>query len=136
MKAVFADSSYYLALVNEDDELHQSAIGLTQQLSHRVVTTDWILAEIADALCRPGFRELAVALVRDLQSNELVSVVPATHRLFEQGLELYAQRDDKDWSLTDCISFVIMEQHRLRDALTADHHFEQAGFQALMKQST
>lgn len=133
MKAVFADSSYYLALVNGDDELNAAALRVTAGLTERIVTTDWVLAEVADALCRPKLRNLAVELIRDLQADELVTIVPATHRLFETGLDLFSSRGDKGWSLTDCISFVVMQKYRLRDALTADKHFEQAGFRVLMK---
>lgn len=133
MKADFADSAYYLALLNEDDELNSSAVEATSQLTGRIVTTDWVLAEVADGLCRSENRELAVEFIRELRGNELVFVVPATRRLFDAGLDLYSRRPDKDWSLTDCISFVVMEKRRLRDALTADRHFEQAGFRMLMK---
>ena len=61
------------------------------------------------------------------------TVFPASQDLFDAGVSLYSRRQDKDWSLTDCISFAVMQQQGLTDALTADHHFEQAGFTLLMK---
>ncbi len=58
-------------------------------------------------------------------------IVGGSDDLFRRGLKLYVERPDQTWSLTDCISFVVMEEHRIRDALTRDHHFEQAGFRAV-----
>lgn len=132
MKTVFADSSYYLALLNENDEFHARATELTVTVSARLATTVWVLTEVADALCRPPARRLVRPFMRDLQADHTVAIVPAGDALFEAGLELFARRADKDWSLTDCISFVVMRQRRLGDALTSDHHFVQAGFKALL----
>lgn len=133
MKSYFADSSYYLALVNADDELNSAAVALTPSLTGRIVTTEWVLAEVGDALCRPGCRRLAAELIRELQADTSVQIVAATHETFEDGLALYNRRHDKKWSLTDCISFVVMQKLRLKEALTADRHFEQAGFRPLLK---
>ena len=72
-------------------------------------------------------------MLDDLRKNPDVQVVPANDALFDEGVQLFANRLDKEWSLTDCISFVVMEQNGLTEALTGDHHFEQAGFVALLK---
>jgi len=130
MSAVFADSAYYLALLNENDELHERAKSATEQMRGPIVTTAWVLAELADAMCRPRNRGLAVEFIRDLLSDSRVKVVAASQDLFDRGLELYSTRHDKIWSLTDCISFVVMQDHGLTVALTADRDFEQAGFTA------
>ena len=61
-------------------------------------------------------------------------VVAPDVRLYDAGLRLYADRLDKNWSVTDCISFLAMRERRIVEALTTDHHFEQAGFVALLKQ--
>jgi len=76
----------------------------------------------------------ATSLARQLRDDLVpkVKIIPATHDLFELGLQLYSQRLDKDWPLTDCVSFVVMSEAKLRDALTGDRHFEQAGFRALL----
>jgi predicted nucleic acid-binding protein len=63
----------------------------------------------------------------------MLTIVEANRAIYDAGLNLYAQRPDKDWSLTDCISFVVMKRLRLTEALTADKHFEQAGFKVLLK---
>ena len=132
MKTVFADTSYYLALLNENDEFHARATELTGTMASRLVTTVWVLTEVADALSRPPARRLVTPFVRDLRADRAVTIVPPGSVLFDGGLELFARRTDKDWSLTDCISFVVMRQRRLHEALSTDHHFEQAGFKALL----
>ena len=88
---------------------------------------------MADALAVPGRREKFLPLLQFLRANPLVTIVPLDQTVFDRGAALHDQRPDKAWSLTDCISFVIMQDHGLSDALTGDHHFEQAGFNALMK---
>jgi len=132
MNAVFADTYYYLALLSESDAAHQHAVQLSREVTGRTVTTAWGLAEVADALALPPLRFLFLALHERLCANPNVTIVPPTAELFEQGIDLYGRRTDKSWSLTDCISFVVMNRHELRDALTWDHHFEQAGFRILL----
>jgi predicted nucleic acid-binding protein len=97
------------------------------------VTTCWVLTEVADALSAPKNRQSALDLISSLRRNPAVEVLAPDLDLFERGLDLYARRADKAWSLTDCISFVVMSDRGLTDALTGDHHFEQAGFRALLR---
>jgi uncharacterized protein len=133
MTAVFADTYYYLAMLSESDAAHGQAAQLSRSLARQTVTTAWVLTEVADALASPPLRPLFLALYDRLRNNPNVLIVPATRALFEQGIDLYARRPDKEWSLTDCVSFVVMQQYGLTDALTADHHFEQAGFRAILR---
>ena len=88
---------------------------------------------MADAMSRPPKRERFGLFLERLRSEPRMIVVPTTDELFETGLELYLRRPDKEWSLTDCISFVVMERDGLTEALTGDRHLEQAGFVALLK---
>ena len=81
----------------------------------------------------PIDRQRAIDLIVALESDPKVRIVPADETLVREGFALYRQRPDKDWSLTDCISFVVMQREHITEALTADHHFEQAGFVALLK---
>lgn len=97
------------------------------------VTTTWVLTEVADAMAGISQRGRFVAFLKLLRGERTVAIVPASSELFDLGMQLYTQRPDKDWSLTDCISFVVMKQHGLTEALTADRHFEQAGFKALLR---
>ena len=132
MNAAFADTYYYLALLSDSDAAHDRALQLSRSLARPTVTTSWVLTEVADALAAPEQRLLFLALYNRLRGNPNVKTIPPTAELFEQGIDLYARRPDKAWSLTDCISFVVMERYQLTDALTGDHHFEQAGFRAIL----
>ena len=133
MTAVFADSFYYLAVMNADDAAHERAVRVSDSLGGPVVTTAWVLTEVADALAAPGQRSGFLALLEALRVDPEVSIVPPNEDLFEAGISLYSRRPDKDWSLTDCISFVVMQERGMTEALTGDRHFEQAGFTALLR---
>jgi len=133
MKAVFADSFYYLAIVNADDAAHKKAVKLSEELRGPIVTTAWVLTEVADALAAPAQRSSFLALLDTLRTDPEVTILPPDEELFEAGIDLYSRRQDKEWSLTDCISFRAMEHLGLDEALTGDHHFEQAGFKAAFR---
>jgi uncharacterized protein len=97
------------------------------------LTTGWILTEVADACATMSNRSKVVEFIRQMSKGRDIRVVRFSQELFERGLQLYQSRADKQWSLTDCISFVVMEDEGISDALTGDKHFEQAGFNALLK---
>ena len=133
MKAVFADTAFFLALVNARDHLHPQATALNEHPPGPMLTTEWVLTELGDALAVPSGRAKFVRLVAALRAQPDVEIVPASHELFERSRALFAQRVDKEWSLTDCTSFVVMRERGTVAALTPDQHFEQAGFQRLMQ---
>jgi predicted nucleic acid-binding protein len=134
MTAVFADSFYYFALVDPKDPARERAVERSRTDARRVVTTQWVLTEVGDGLARSAVgRDVFVRLVQDMQSQPDVHIVSYSDELFAAGIDLYARRPDKEWSLTDCVSFVVMEREGITDALTGDRHFEQAGFVALLK---
>lgn len=135
MNRVFADSFFYLALTNRADESHARAADLARALSRPVVTTDWVLTEVGDALAASRARADFPRLVRALRARADVEIVPFSRAVFDTALDLFESRADKQWPLTDCVSFVVMRERAMTDALTltADHHVEQAGFRALMK---
>lgn len=120
-------------MLNPDDKAHEPAKTLAPNPRAPIVTTAWVLVEVADALAAPRNRPAFLNLLRNLRSHPFVEIIPPDADLFERGLDLYARRPDKAWSLTDCISFVVMAERGLTEALTGDHHFEQAGFQALLR---
>ena len=132
MKPVFADTSFYIALVNPRDVHHPDALAYMRNHRGRVTTTDYVLIEVGNWLSHTGDRPSFVALMRQLETDPELTVVPGSRDFFEQGYELYKARADKAWSLTVCISFVVMEQMGLSEALTADRHFGQAGFTVLL----
>jgi hypothetical protein len=133
MIPVYVDTSYYLALFNPGDAQYPAALEFSREDVRPIVLTDFVLLEIANALCKRDSRHIFVNLVAHLRSDPTCRIIPISKALFEAGFSLYAERPDKDWSLTDCISFVVMNRLRLTEALTADRHFEQAGFKVLLK---
>jgi predicted nucleic acid-binding protein len=133
MTTLFADTYYYIAMLSPKDSTHAQAVALTARLQPRIVTTAWVLTELAAAMSAPAKRERFLKLFDVLSASDEVKLIPASAELFDVGLALYRSRPDKGWSLTDCISFLVMEREGLTEALTGDHHFEQAGFTALLK---
>jgi uncharacterized protein len=134
MRIVFADTFYFLALVNPSDKGHGKAVAFTTTFTGRMVATGWVLTELADALAStPQGRAEFLSTRDDLRADPDAEIIPCDDALMGEGIRLYAQRPDKSWSLTDCISFVVMQREGLTEALTGDHHFEQAGFVALLK---
>jgi predicted nucleic acid-binding protein len=133
MIPLFVDSFYYFAILNSKDVAHSRAIEFSSRHRSPLLTTAWVLTEVADGLARSVRRDVFKRLVSSFRRVGTNQIVPTTDELFEKGIELYGERRDKQWSLTDCISFVVMKENGLQDALTGDHHYEQAGFTALLK---
>ena len=99
-----------------------------------MTTTAWVLVEMADALASSTIgRAEFLSTWSDLQADPDAEIIGCDDQLLADGIQLYSQRPDKQWSLTDCVSFVVMQRRGITDALTKDHHFEQAGFVALLK---
>ena len=135
-RELFLDAAYLIALAVPDDEHHPKAVELLQQTeasTRLFVTTQAVLFEVGDALCKPKHRAAAFRLLRALEADPKVLIVPADAGVFTRALELFQRRADKEWSLTDCISFVVMSDNQLTEALTTDEHFKQAGFVALLR---
>lgn len=132
MTVLFADTFYYLALLGRQDAAHRRAVDLSRTVLCDTITTAWVLTEVADALAAPVRRGAFLALLERLRADPTSTILAPTQELFDKGVDLYARRSDKDWSLTDCISFVVMEERGITEALTGDRHFEQAGFRILL----
>ena len=133
---IFADSGYWIALITPDDELHGRATTLQTALASReIVTTHLVLNEVLNP--RSGTTErqrlAAVQLVDQIKLNRRISIEPQTPELFEEAFDRFRQRLDKEWSITDCASFLMMERLGIWQALTGDHHFTQAGFFAMLR---
>ena len=138
MRTVFADTGYWIAMLNPADGLHRRVETVAEQLApFRVVTTELVLAEVLNSASRGGrhVRELAALQVKAWLTGPEVDVVPNTSDRFHAALDRYASRLDQDWSLTDCASFLVMEEMKIHEALAHDHDFEQAGFIALLRPS-
>jgi len=136
---VFLDTAFALALANPKDLLHERAIDLADQLEAartQLVTTRAVLLEIGNSLAKVRYRVAGVQLLTSLETDPNVEIVPLTDDLYERALQLYEQRPDKEWGLTDCVSFVVVQDRGLTVALTPDKHFQQAGYRALLREDT
>ena len=138
MKTLFADSGHWIALLHPRDQMHERAKAVATGLGPvAIVTTQMALAEALNHLSGEGerLRNVAVRMVRELQDNPNVEVIPQTDAQFRAAVERYAARSDQRWSLTDCASFLVMEERDISEALAYDRDFEQAGFVALLREN-
>ena len=134
---VFLDTAYAIALSSTNDQFHARAVALAEQLEAlgtRLVTTRAVLLEIGNALSKQRYRQAAVQLLASLEADPKVDIVPLSESLYARAMQLYRERPDKEWGLTDCVSFLVMQDRSLTEALTTDVHFQQAGFRALLRE--
>jgi len=134
--AVFLDTSGLLALIRARDGLHGRARRVMEELAGEqspLVTSHWVLAELLGGTARPPLRQAAVQTVRSLLTSPHTSVIAATPASWAAAFDLYRSRPDKDWSLVDCSSIAICGSRGIRRVLSHDHHFEQAGLEALLR---
>lgn len=135
-KMCLIDSVCWIAILNANDELQEEADTEYKKLmksGFHFVTSTAVLNEVANALCKPKYRDSVVEFYKRLQKSQRVKIVFVDEKLWSSGWILYENRPDKEWSLTDCISIVIMQQQNIKDTLTNDKHFEQAGFNAILR---
>jgi predicted nucleic acid-binding protein len=133
--ATYADTVYYIAMVDRFDRLHAAANNFHEtQPARRIVTLDTVLVELLAYYSKRGerFRQLAVAMVDEVVNDRYVTLIHQDARLFFAGLDLYRARLDKGYSLTDCMSMVVCREQEISDVLTHDRHFEQEGFAPLL----
>ena len=133
MKSVFADAYYFIALLNPRDRGHALAARWTAGNKGAIVTTGFVLMEVADGMAKYGGHGVFGRWYRSVERHPGFRLIPASHELFQRGLKLYLDRADQYWTLTDCTSFVVMDDLGLTEALTADRHFEQAGMIPLLR---
>src|ERR1700687_2583956 len=134
MTRIFADTSYWMGLVNPRDQIHQKAISVSQQVSSEsLVTTEMVLVEVLNSLSDSLYREAVGRMVVRLRQDQNLTIIPQTPAQFESALQRYQRAADKGWSLTDCASFQVMKAQQIRAPLTHDQHFAQAGFETLLR---
>ena len=139
MAEVFLDTAYAIALSSPNDLFHHRAIQLAEQIEAQgiqLVTTRAVLLEIGNALSRQRHRDAAITLLDALEADPNVEIIPLSEQLYTRALRLYRERPDKDWGLTDCVSFVVLQDRTITEALTTDEHFQQAGFRILMREGS
>lgn len=133
--AVFLDTSGWIALLNSADRLHRAAVAAWREKVRNgsvMIVTDWIIAETGNGLARSRARGPFARAVRLLSTSPEFRVVMIDDELLTSEIELYESRPDKSWGRVDCASFVVMTRQGIREALTHDRHFEQAGFHCLL----
>jgi len=136
MDTVFADTGYWIALLYPQDALHQKSLEKAEELqSIPIVTHELVLSELLDAFSGKGnFMRASVAnFIRNLRDDPYINIYTVTEELFEAGLLFYEMSSDKQWSHVDCVSFALMKRTKITNALAYDHHFQQAGFIALLR---
>jgi len=135
MNFYFADTQFFIALINPHDQWHKRALDTESNLLEPFyVTTEGILTEVLTFFCEYGAiaRLKAVAAIELILSEANTEIITISHELFLEGVELYKQRPDKGYSLTDCVSMNICRNRGITEILTHDHHFTQEGFVILM----
>lgn len=133
---VFFDTAYAIALASPKDHNHVQALTLAREIQTsriRLVVTRAVMLEIGDALGKQRFRSGVVKLLLSFEKDPYMEIIEITPELYQKTFKLYRERPDKEWGLTDCISFVVMTDLKITEALTSDEHFQQAGFVALMR---
>ena len=136
MTVIFADAGYFIANLDDRDPLHERAKEVAAGLGlFRITTSQMVVTEVLNYVSRGGeyLRSLAVQMVRELEDNPDAEIVSQTDTQFRTAVERYASRSDQRWSLTDCASFLMMEERGITEALAFDRDFEQAGFIALLR---
>ncbi len=130
---ILIDTGYLIALLRPNDELHQRAVAWSEAIREALAVTEYVLVEAMNHLSAPAERTAAHRMLAEIRGDASCGVIHASPDLFEAGVRLHEQRRDKAWSLTDCISFCVMRDRGISRALAYDHHFEQAGFDPLLR---
>ena len=133
MTELFADTSFFVSFLSLRDEHHEVATDYMQNFQGRMVTTALVLVELGNYLSATRDRARFIPFWRDLRVDKRFEILPADPKLIENGIQEYSRRPDQHWSFTDCTSFVVMRRRKISEALTADDHFNQAGFRALLR---
>jgi predicted nucleic acid-binding protein len=133
-RTFFLDSSFIYALLNRNDQYHRQAVAVTRNFTRndRFVLTDAIILEACSLLSSLRARASIISFLESIAGSEYYTTLHTGEDLFHQAYGYFVQHDDKEWSLVDCISFIVMRERNIPLALTADHHFDQAGFTAVL----
>lgn len=138
MKEVFGDTGYFIALVNKKDQYHRQAKKWARRLTKEKISCHIsipIVFEIADGFSKIGRREIGIDLLEQISNSVNFIVHSFSEALYNNAKKLYIARKDKEWSLTDCYSFELMKELNISQVLSADKHFEQAGYEILLKEN-
>jgi predicted nucleic acid-binding protein len=136
MSGVLLDTASLIAVVDAADQWHARAEKIWQELIASrtpLLTTSLILIEMADGLSRLKNRQAAKELRDRLAASARIEIVQTTPDHEARAWNLFGQRNDKEWGMTDCVSIIVAQDRGIREVFSADQHFEQAGFRLLLK---
>ncbi len=134
MSRTFVDTAFVVALVNQNDQFHAQAAELSKKYENEpLIMTDMILFEIGNALAR-NYKHEAVQIIKAFRSSAQTLIIELNSALLGRAFDMYEKYDDKSWGMVDCLSFVVMQDYEIKDALTSDYHFKQASFNILMQE--
>ncbi len=137
MNEIFLDTSFAIAIVSPRDQLHKKAniwLDKIEDSETPIVTTQAVFLEIGNALSKAAFRQVGIGILNHYENDPKTTIISLTDDLYKTAFELFSNRTDKEWGLVDCISFIVMQEREITEALTADEHFVQAGFRALLRE--
>jgi uncharacterized protein len=136
MKLAFVDTAFWIARFDKTDALHIRATQVVESLGDgiRFVTTDAVLTEFMNYFSKapPELRQRTAEFVKGVVLQPTIEVVFHGHGYFVRSVEFYGQRKDKGYSLTDCISMLVLQDWKIQDVLSHDKHFRQEGFNTLL----
>ncbi len=138
MNEIFLDTSFAIAIVSPRDQLHKTAniwLDKIEDSETPIVTTQAVFLEIGNALSKSAFRNVGIGILNHYENDPKTTIISLTDDLYKTAFELFSNRTDKEWGLVDCISFIVMQKREITEALTADEHFVQAGFRALLREN-
>jgi len=130
-EAVFVDSFTWIATINKSDNYHKASIKAVEGLLKKrtaLITTNYVIIETINALSKAEYRKAVIAFMDKLEKSSSVEIVKITDEIYKNSWTLYQKRMDKDWGITDCTSFEVMQMLDIKIAFTNDKHFEQAGY--------
>jgi len=134
-KTYFIDTSYFIALASKLDQYHDKAVKLAKQIlskNIKLITSEFILLEVGNSFSKMHLKQKGINIIKSVYDDENIELITLSNQFYESGLKIFFRENDKNWSLTDCISFSIMHEKEINDSLTSDIHFIQAGFNKLL----
>ena len=136
IEPIFVDSFAWIAAINKSDNYHEISLRILEELLNKqakLITTNYVVVETINALSKVEFRKTVIEFIDKLGKSPSVQIVKITDEIYNNAWTLYQQRMDKDWGITDCTSFEVMQMFNIRKAFTSDKHFEQAGYSLMVK---
>ena len=136
IEPIFVDSFAWIAAINKSDNYHEISLRILEELLNKqakLITTDYVVVETINALSKVKFRKTVIEFIDKLRKSPNVQIVKITDEIYNNAWTLYQQRMDKDWGITDCTSFEVMQMFNIRKAFTGDKHFEQTGYSLIVE---